>query len=259
MKKLLLLPLAIVAMTSCVKQAGKPAVTIADDAPAAAYDINKAFTMSNKEDSTLLEDEGKYKQYVTLYDASGKYSVNVSVSSDDKDVFEEEITNIRKNLRIAVLYNKTDKPADNADGQDETNTTAEVKASKNITCIVTSTNLPQDATGFSFTYFKPKPATYDAPGEEGPISPAYGYNVGVYYMTLANGMVTFNHGAGNIFVIREYKNSWLNTSWSNWGNTTLTPGTNDNYCIKNKNRIRVRVYFNYGTSQTCGVYGSSSC
>ncbi|PSK92240.1 hypothetical protein [Taibaiella chishuiensis] len=256
MKKLLLLPVVLVAISSCTKQADAPLAVKKEDN--SGYDVNKLFTMSCKEDSTLLNDEGKYKTYVTLFDASNKYSVSLSVSSDDKKVFDEEIRNIRQHLRIEVLYSKIEKAADNREEPVATGIPETVTASKNITCIVTATNLPKDAAGFSFSFDAPAALTNYAPPEEGPINPNHGYQYGVYYMTLANGLVTFNHGPQNIYVVREYKKNWLST-WSSWGNTTLVPGTNDNYCIKDKNRIRVRVYFNGGTSQTCGAYGSPSC
>lgn len=259
MKKLVLLPVALIAIASCNKQSSNPqSLAVNNKNTKAVEDINKVFTMSSKEDSTLLQDEGKYKRYVTLFDKSGMYSVSVSVSSDDKEVFENEIKNIQNFLRVDLLYKKVEKAADNDESQIGMPAAEQVKAAKNMTCIVTATNLPKDALGFTFSYVAPQTLSYDAPDEEGPINPGHGYNYGVYYMTLANGMVTFDLGPGNVYVLREYKNNWL-SSWSSWGNTTLTPGTNDNYCIKNKNRIRVRVYFNIGTNQSCGVYGSPSC
>ncbi len=232
-----------------------------------ARDINEQLSIASKEDSTILDDEKKYKRMVVVYDESKQYWIKASISTDNEETFNHVVADIENFLTIDISFQGFTSLPDNAgDPYSNQGDVLDVSAKHNITCIVVSTHLPKNALGFVLNH-KPhffQAISYGAPEiADESIGGAEGYFYGWEYATLSNGLVTFNRDVSPINqkmkVIREYKKRWYNTSWSSWGYAEVWKGANDNYCIKDKNRIRVRVYYNPGTFQSCGTYGSSSC
>lgn len=268
MKRLLLLSLPIVVLGSCTK-INNDVVTrsLPGNSP---NNINAVFTMASHEDSLLLQEAKHYRQILNLYDINKQHFITISVSSDELSSFNSAMDRI-KSLELLPVYSNEPDPSlarnnSSSSIQSADESLSNIEDSKKITIIVIATQLPNDAKGFRLS---PRSVLRlkSAIASEGSITPISPYTHGYEFVTLTNGIRTYNTGLKNIFVVRSYKKTWL-SSWSSWGNATVTSGNHDNYCIKDKNRIRIQIHFYEGTGGGIGgsptpwaveFYGSSTC
>lgn len=88
MKKLLLLPIAITALliSSCQKE---------------------KLNIESTQESFTIKKTCSYSQIITIFDATGEHSVDYTISSDNKEIFENGINSLQ-NMEMKLIYDKPD-------------------------------------------------------------------------------------------------------------------------------------------------------
>lgn len=250
MKKIILAVFSIALITvACNKQATKTSI---DKTYASSSDINKKLSLSKDNGSELLSEVKKYQKELTVFDETKTYSVTFNVSSDNEDYLNQYIA--FQTLKIEVLKQvEPNQPADNTPNSEE-DTNEDITSTNSISNVLISTNLPSDAVGFKLNINCKKTRYSSGGGAES------GYAEMMEFFTLANGIITTNN-SGASGLVEKYAKKYSISTWSNKGADILNGwGQQQNFCIKNFNRIKVQINYNNGLNNyNVTFYGSSSC
>ena len=250
MKKILLAILAIALFsTACNKKTDYNAI---NDSKPETTDINQKLTLSKENGSELLSEVKQFQRKLTVYDETKTYSVTFNVSSDNEDYLNQYISS--QTMKLEVLKEvESNLPVDNTPISAE-NTIDDIASTNSISNILLSTNLPSDAVGFKLNINCKKTRISSGGGAES------GFTEMMEFMTLANGIITTNN-SGASGLVEKWARKRSYSSWSNKGSDILNGwGQQQNFCIKDFNRIKVQINYNNGLNNyNVTFYGSASC
>lgn len=250
MKKILLAILAIALFSAaCNKKTDYNAI---NDSKPETTDINQKLTLSKENGSELLSKVKQFQRKLTVYDETKTYSVTFNVSSDNEDYLNQYISS--QTMKLEVLKEvESNLPVDNTPITAE-NTSDDIASTNSISNILLSTNLPSDAVGFKLYINCKKTRISSGGGAES------GFTEMMEFMTLANGIITTNN-SGASGLVEKWARKRSYSSWSNKGSDILNGwGQQQNFCIKDFNRIKVQINYNNGLNNyNVTFYGSASC